>query len=122
MPALRICAARGCGQKTRETYCATHTATENKRRNTHTRRQVYDNSLWRRTRKIVLARDEFTCTNCGFYSPTGRHLVADHDTPVLDIIGLGRNPFDPDECSTLCLTCSGRKDGARGTSYAAVND
>jgi 5-methylcytosine-specific restriction endonuclease McrA len=107
--ATLICATRGCGRKTATRHCPEHAQSDNARRNAHPRRKIYDDRRWRATRNIVLHRDEFTCADCGLYSPTGRHLVADHIDGVLNC----PNPFDPDECQTLCLTCSGSKDGAR---------
>jgi 5-methylcytosine-specific restriction endonuclease McrA len=35
--------------------------------------------------------------------------VVDHVVPIVTLLALGRDPFDPAECQTLCASCSGRK-------------
>lgn len=74
------------------------------------RQRIYKSRRWRVTRRIVLDRDGFMCVDCGA-TELERPLVVDHIRGVLEC----DDPFDPDECQTRCLTCSGRKDGARGS-------
>jgi 5-methylcytosine-specific restriction endonuclease McrA len=85
---------------------------ENRRRNSHPRRRIYDDPRWPETSMAVRIRDHFTCQRCGYH---GFRVLAAHKTPVLELLQLGRDPFDPEECECLCLVCSGREDGARGS-------
>jgi hypothetical protein len=34
----------------------------------------------------------------------------DHDLGIMQLLARGRDPFDPEECVTLCATCSSQKD------------
>jgi 5-methylcytosine-specific restriction endonuclease McrA len=71
------------------------------------RAAVYGSTRWRQwTRPIVIARDGGVCQRCG-----DRGTIVDHLMPVLMLIALGRDPFDPAECQLLCHPCSGLKDG-----------
>jgi 5-methylcytosine-specific restriction endonuclease McrA len=75
------------------------------------RRSVYDSPRWRNyTRPIVLERDDRTCCSCG-----GPGTVVDHVVPIGLLLELELDVFDPAECQTLCLSCSGRKDGQRSS-------
>lgn len=38
----------------------------------------------------------------------------DHRTPVLELIGLGRDPYDPTECQPLCRMHGDQKTGSEG--------
>lgn len=77
------------------------------------RQRVWDARRWRRIALAVKQRDGFACCRCGWRDETmtGAGLVADHVVPVEELVALGRDPFDPAECQTLCLSCSGSKDG-----------
>jgi len=75
------------------------------------RRKVYDSSRWRNyTRPVVIARDLSTCRSCGRIAEPP---LVDHIIPIEQLVVLNRNPWNPDECQTLCRTCSGKKDGGR---------
>jgi len=78
------------------------------------RRDVYDDPRWKVTRLNVLTRDGFQCVLC---DTTGGPFVADHSpVPLIALLRLGRDPFDPAACRTLCLPCSGSSDGPRASS------
>jgi 5-methylcytosine-specific restriction endonuclease McrA len=63
--------------------------------------QSAEHKAWRAT---VLARDRFTCQNCGAHGPAVR-LVADH---VREIADKGA-PLDVANGRTLCLPCHNAK-------------
>jgi 5-methylcytosine-specific restriction endonuclease McrA len=112
MPEGRICR---CGRLVTGACCQPGTGSRSKRarRRGTGRQRVWDSRAWRRVRLLVLHRDGFTCRRCGWSDGTltGRGLVADHVIPVEELLALGRDPLDPDECQALCLACSGAKDG-----------
>lgn len=122
----KICAEPGCGDtfeydpraahqdRVVGQYCVEHRQSHADRRVvnpvTNSRRQsLYHSRRWKITRKVVFDRDGYQCVLCGateLESP----LVCDH------IGGIDYDdPFNPDLCRTLCLSCSGRVDGARGS-------
>lgn len=70
--------------------------------------KVYSSAAHKHQRRRVLKRDGFTCVDCGFVDESGRELVADHIDGIDEV-----REFDDVELATRCLTCSGRKDGAR---------
>jgi 5-methylcytosine-specific restriction protein A len=104
----KLCAARGCGAVTFARYCPNHRTFDveaNRRKHAHPRNRIYDSAAWKRTRKIVFARDGHVCAHCG-----REGNIVDHINGVLN-----GNPFDPDGCQVLCHRCSGAKDGARAS-------
>lgn len=123
----RICAWPDCGEafelvsgasRVDSSYCELHrtqpSLRDRRRADPETDRQrqrIYSNRRWKITRKIVLNRDNYMCVICGA-TELEQRLVVDHIHGVLNV----PDPYDPDECQTLCLICSGRKDGARGAS------
>jgi hypothetical protein len=138
---MAFCPTPGCGQpfeKTsrRQHHCPGDQAAvdrrDSERRNSHRRRLVYDDARWPTTRHVVLVRDDFTCVDCGLVDPTGTELVPDHDprsiVEILDdacVVGLSleaaiAEALHHDACKTRCLSCSGRKGGARGSRVAAL--
>ncbi|MBT9137263.1 MAG: hypothetical protein DDT34_02351 [Firmicutes bacterium] len=70
------------------------------------RNQTWNRAAWQRTRKAVLARDLYTCRDCGSKATSVHHLQ-----PVAQLVAEGRNPCDPDECVALCAACHGRQHG-----------
>ena len=56
---------------------------------------------WHTLRTQTLARDHWTCTECGHHDPTGRTLECDH-------IG-DRDNHDPVNLRTLCQRCHRRR-------------
>lgn len=68
--------------------CPTH---PDRPRNAHWSKDR-DRAAQARFRKAVLARDGNQCTRCGHYDPTGKSLIAHHDTPG----------YDPSCGRTLC--------------------
>jgi 5-methylcytosine-specific restriction endonuclease McrA len=105
-PTLRVCTR--CGDtypaRTGRCQCAYPNPTPKtiSRARRHT---IYDSRRWRRIRKHILTRDCHTCTLCG----NTEDLVVDH------IGGIDyQDPYNPHKLRTLCRTCSGRVDGARG--------
>jgi hypothetical protein len=75
---------------------------------------VYNSRAWRRTSRLVRERDGHECRDCHADANT-----AHHDPPLLELLALGLDPFDPDYCLTLCRTCHGRRDGARASKVKA---
>lgn len=71
---------------------------------TDIRNRIWRSAAWRRTRKIVLKRDNYTCQRCGKPGNSVHHIVAITD---------GGDPFDPDNCMTACKPCHGILDGYR---------
>jgi 5-methylcytosine-specific restriction endonuclease McrA len=78
------------------------------------RSKVYNAARWQVTKRIVHARDGDTCVKCGKHV-AGRDRICDHKRPLLEIIAEGGDPFDPNECQTLCGSCSGTKDAPRSS-------
>jgi 5-methylcytosine-specific restriction protein A len=71
-----------------------------------TREKVYQSRIWRKTRQIVLDRDQYICQECkrnGRLAVTGR--TVDH------IIGIksGGSVFGLHNLEVLCDGCHGRK-------------
>lgn len=107
MPLGRICPRT-------QAICTTCTRTCRRRERTVkklTARRIRNMKVWgskahRRQRLRILARDGWACVRCGHHAPTGHGLVADHIHGI-DAVRV----FDDSELQTLCLRCSGRKDG-----------
>lgn len=125
MPLGDICT--GCGDLTTEPVggrcprCAPVHLARTKARPLHRlRRWVYNHRRWPATRLAVFRRDNWTCQNpeCGVRRRSGRGLVCDHIESIAVIWAAGRDPFDPGECQTLCLSCSGSKDAPRAAATA----
>ena len=116
MPFFKPCSTRGCPEDAIEggAHCAEHTRfRRTTAKNPHG--SLYGTARWTRTRKKVLARDDYTCVLCGEdeVSLGGQHkLFADHF--------IDHDPatfYDLDKLRTLCCYCSGREDGRRRTSH-----
>lgn len=117
----KIC--RGCGEITdapvdgRCPGCLpVHLARDNERRMAHPRREIYDDPRHRACRTAVLERDRFICQGCGRHRAQlgpNETLVCDHVGGIDAILARGGDVFDPDECQTLCSSCSGSADGGR---------
>jgi hypothetical protein len=116
---MAVCPVSDCGKVTDGGRCEAHVKAENKRRNTHPRREVYDHPDWPDTRGIVFLRDAFNCRQCnrsvGPGSEAGTPVCAHWPKAIGELRALGLNPFDPAHCETQCLECSGTLDGARGS-------
>ena len=98
---------------TRHSYCTYHMFIykdkEKARRANHPRQAIYNTSRWKTVREIVKYRDSYQCQECKWRSPDGKGLVADHILGILNV----DDPFDTKQIQTLCLRCSGLKDGQR---------
>ena len=70
--------------------------------------KVYADPRWRKTRQVVLTRDDHTCQVCG---APATHV--DHQPPVTILLARGESPFDPAYCRACCASCAGRADAAR---------
>ena len=109
MPALKICAVRGCGRKTATRYCpehdADHRARENAYKNSRPLREIYDSPRWRKVRQVALHRDGHQCVVCG----TSNRLSVHHIVPALTCA----DPFDVDNLTTVCRVHHGAVDGVR---------
>lgn len=122
----KLCPYRGCAEIISATArgCSAHknllSEAENERRRNHPRNLIYRDPRWRAVRRFVKQRDNWTCQKCGHFDLSGRTLSADHanEGGVLNC----PDPFDPMYIVTLCMVCSGRKDGARGNSSKKKND
>lgn len=115
----RICAHPDCGETFVPSgigsarYCPAHTQLHRDRKSTNPeierqRQRIYSSKRWKTTRKKVLDRDGYQCVICGA-TELEQRLVVDHIHGVLNVA----DPYDPEECQTLCLHHSGKKDGAR---------
>lgn len=71
-------------------------------------RTVRSSDAWRRTRKVVLERDAYTCQLCGAYGDT-----VDHYPPLFVQLVRGGSGVDPNVCRALCKSCSTRIEGER---------
>lgn len=71
------------------------------------RRKVYLSANWRKLSKAWLQAYP-VCEFCG--APAE---VVDHKRGVVVVISEGKSPFAEDELQSLCLSCSGKKDGER---------
>lgn len=121
MPRVKLCVRRGCPRYAAEgrNHCG---ICAEKYRPPHPtpaaidRSKIYNTARWRRTAALVKYRDDYTCQHCGYRGyPKDNWLVADHRRGVLEV----DDPFDPDECQTLCRRCSGEKDGGRASANEA---
>lgn len=74
--------------------------------------KVWHSRRFRRLRRVVFARDGYTCRDCGLVDATrtGRSLVAEHEVPFED----EHDPlaWDLANIVTRCARCAGRKDAA----------
>lgn len=114
MPRLRLC--QGCGEMyagtgARCAECGPGPAADRDRarRAAKPQRAVWDSAEWKRTRRLVIERDE-VCVLCG----SVERLTADHyPQTCAELLEAGIDPCDPDLCRALCGRCSGREDGRR---------
>jgi len=89
-----------CGDLSFESRCSTHRLPDT-RPSTKKRGPAHRQ---KRARQAALRRDRFTCQHCGFHSPTGKGLEADHVVPV-DLGGSN----EVSNLQTLCRDCHGVK-------------
>lgn len=61
-------------------------------------RRLYSTARWRRLRKAVIVRDNFTCRCCGVFEADSSKLVADHIKPHRGDLDLF---WDEDNLQTL---------------------
>jgi len=61
-------------------------------------KSFYLSKEWRKLRKEIYKRDNYTCQECG---KKGGRLHAHHRIPV----GICKDPFDKDNIITLCHSC-----------------
>lgn len=116
----RICQYSGCNEMAVEhhTYCAKHLAESQKRHQewleNHKKKPFenairannYNNTDWRKLRKIVLKRDNYQCQQCGANAEeSGFPLEIHHIIPPK---GNKELFFDMNNCVTLCKRCHAR--------------
>lgn len=58
-------------------------------------RECYNSGLWKRTRLLILARDNYTCTVCEEHHQAQQ---VDHIVPI----SKGGAPFDPNNLRSIC--------------------
>lgn len=119
MPFAKMCNRRGCPEYTdgARAYCPAHWAEEAERQRARERSWIYRDKRWRRVRRVVLKRDEYTCVLCGANEVElgGQwNLVVDHAG------GDYSDPFNPEKLRTLCRVCSGEQDGGRARAQTGV--
>jgi hypothetical protein len=104
MPAGAVC---GCGRLTRRPSKKCESCERGAAHDRSLRVAVYQDDRWRRTKRTVWARDDWTCKLCGKRDPqnAGRTLDCHHRRGVLELLALDLDPFDPDECETRCKRC-----------------
>jgi 5-methylcytosine-specific restriction endonuclease McrA len=104
---LRVCR---CGKLIPATRrrCPTCDRAESARRRNKPSGKVYADPRWRKTRQLVLDRDDHTCQVCG---APATHV--DHQPPITVLLARGDSPFDPVYCRACCASCAGRADAAR---------
>jgi 5-methylcytosine-specific restriction endonuclease McrA len=107
MTLLRVCR---CGKLIPATRrrCPNCDRVESTRRRNKPSGKVYADPRWRKTRLVVLERDDHTCRVCG---APATHV--DHQPPVTILLARGESPFDPAYCRACCASCAGRADAAR---------
>lgn len=104
----RLCSRPGCGELTREAYCAQHARdVEGGRGSSHAR--GYDRR-WGKVRLIVLARDEWLCF-CQGSVCNGQATEVHHVEPIQQ----GGAILDPGNCVSCSHGCHMRAEqAARG--------
>ena len=107
MTLLRVCRCGRLIPATRRRCAACERAESTRRRNKPSGK-VYADPRWRKTRQVVLERDDYTCQVCG---APATHV--DHQPPVTILLARGESPFDPNHCRACCASCAGRADAAR---------
>ena len=107
MTLLRVCRCGNLIAATRR-RCPTCQRAESTRRRNKPSGKVYADPRWRVTRRVVLERDDHTCTVCG-----GAATHVDHRPPITTLLARGESPFDPAYCRACCASCAGRADAAR---------
>ena len=81
--------------------CPSCSKSYNRQRNQRAKHtEIWNTVEWKKTRLLVLERDDYTCTRCGKPGFVAHHEHYD-------------DPFNPDTCSTLCSTCSGILDAPK---------
>lgn len=70
--------------------------------------RFYHSAAWKRTRLVVLERDNHRCVTCGRHAETVHHVPS-----VAELTRQGRDPLDPDTCVALCHACHGSEDATR---------
>lgn len=68
---------------------------------------IYKDPRWQKTRRIVLARDGYKCVLCGNDVSGWKQSRVDHVSYA--------DPFDPNNCRTLCPACDNRKHAEKGS-------
>lgn len=104
----RLLAAYGCGET-----CGIRTADDARTRcsvvSTPQAQAIYRTRRWKRTRAYVLLRDRGQCRTCG-QPATSVH----HEPNITTLLALGRDPYDPAYCVSLCARCHGMAEAGKG--------
>ena len=106
--ALQICAAPGCPNLTRRTYCATHVPRGRANRSPTTRAQRDGTGDYERNRRALLATATH-CHWCGSPGTTDNPLTADHILPVAH-----GGSHHPTNLVAACKRCNSSRGAARG--------
>lgn len=96
------CTKARTGANARSDY---HKYYDKKRRN-KTSQGFYHSTDWKRTRKAVLARDNYLCTNHTVHHRPTEAYAVDHIVPLS--VDWSRR-FDLSNLQSLCLSCHTRK-------------
>ncbi|MBZ5212766.1 HNH endonuclease [Bacillus paralicheniformis] len=114
---LRECKAHGCKTLTREGYCPDHMYVqqeETKHYNKHSRNKTitsfYKSTEWKRTRELVLLRDNCLCQRC---LREHRFTPADMVHHIVEVKQDWSKRLDLSNLESLCNACHNKVHGDR---------
>lgn len=114
---LRECKAHGCKALTREGYCPDHKHVqqeETKHYNKHSRNKTitsfYKSTDWKRTRELVLLRDNRLCQRC---LREHRFTPADMVHHIVEVKQDWSKRLDLSNLESLCNACHNKVHGDR---------
>ncbi|MCY8074263.1 HNH endonuclease [Bacillus haynesii] len=114
---LRECKAHGCKTLTREGYCSDHKHVkqeETKHYNKHSRNKTitsfYKSTEWKRTRELVLLRDNRLCQRC---LREHRFTHADMVHHIVEVKQDWSKRLDLSNLESLCNACHNKVHGDR---------
>ncbi|MCY7676779.1 HNH endonuclease [Bacillus safensis] len=114
---LRICASPRCSSLTRGRYCDSHQKhqqEETKHYNKHSRNKTitsfYKSTDWKRTRELVLLRDNHLCQRC---LRKNRFIPADMVHHIVEVKRDWHKRLDISNLESLCNACHNKVHGNR---------